>query len=200
VDSESGLVYLRARYYDPKTGRFLSPDPHPGSAGEPASQHAYTYAQNNPVRYTDPTGRSVYDNPLPSPDPDSPIARVRRYGPMDPDECARFAPDPRRCDALFNAAGPCDNISNCGTPPASNPGRCFTGASFNYHFYNHGLGVTINFSGYTRCTVKVRYLSISVTLMLTHALVHLPKAPRIHPVTIVMLLKGLAAFRSAHWA
>jgi RHS repeat-associated protein len=58
-DAESGLIYLRARYYDPTTGRFLSKDPVRGSAWRPASQHAYVYALNNPVRYRDPRGREA---------------------------------------------------------------------------------------------------------------------------------------------
>jgi RHS repeat-associated protein len=29
-DPETGLIYLRARYYEPETGRFLNRDPHPG--------------------------------------------------------------------------------------------------------------------------------------------------------------------------
>lgn len=45
----TGLQYLRARYYDPQTGRFLSRDPLPGG-------HPYAYAGNNPVRYVDPSG------------------------------------------------------------------------------------------------------------------------------------------------
>jgi RHS repeat-associated protein len=36
-DGESGLIYLRARYYDPKTGRFLSKDRVRGSLRRPAS-------------------------------------------------------------------------------------------------------------------------------------------------------------------
>jgi RHS repeat-associated protein len=62
-DGESGLVYLRARFYDPRTGRFLSKDPMRGSASIPTSQHAYTYARNNPGRWTDPTGREVCASP-----------------------------------------------------------------------------------------------------------------------------------------
>jgi RHS repeat-associated protein len=58
VDAESGFVYLRARYYDPTTGLFLSPDPLPGRASDPTSQHAYLYARNNPLRWTDPTGQN----------------------------------------------------------------------------------------------------------------------------------------------
>jgi RHS repeat-associated protein len=50
-DSESGLYYLRARYYDPTTGQFLSVDPAVGSTHSP-----FGYAGNNPLASTDPTG------------------------------------------------------------------------------------------------------------------------------------------------
>ena len=40
----SGLIYLRARYYEPGTGRFVSADPFGGFAGDPSSQNAYAYA------------------------------------------------------------------------------------------------------------------------------------------------------------
>ncbi|MEX0800041.1 MAG: RHS repeat-associated core domain-containing protein [Dehalococcoidia bacterium] len=53
---DGGLYYLRARYYDPQTGRFLSRDPFPGYAEKPATQHPYAYALNNPCNYADPTG------------------------------------------------------------------------------------------------------------------------------------------------
>jgi RHS repeat-associated protein len=53
TDAESGLVYLRARYYDPTTGRFLSKDPVRGG------RHAYVYARNNPLRYRDRSGREA---------------------------------------------------------------------------------------------------------------------------------------------
>ncbi|MEO6197203.1 MAG: RHS repeat-associated core domain-containing protein [Dehalococcoidia bacterium] len=45
----TGLYYLRARYYDPSLGRFLTADP--VMAG-----HPYVYADNNPVNRVDPTG------------------------------------------------------------------------------------------------------------------------------------------------
>jgi RHS repeat-associated protein len=60
-DAESGLIYLRARSYDPKTGRFLTTDPVRGSVRRPATQHAYVYALNNPLRYRDPRGREAGD-------------------------------------------------------------------------------------------------------------------------------------------
>jgi RHS repeat-associated protein len=55
-DAEAGLLYLRVRYYDPMMGRFLSEDTKPGIAYQPKSLHIYTYAWNNPVLLTDPSG------------------------------------------------------------------------------------------------------------------------------------------------
>ena len=55
----TGLQYLRARYYDPRTATFLSRDPaigaYPTLSG---SWNGYTYAHGNPVMYTDPYGLS----------------------------------------------------------------------------------------------------------------------------------------------
>lgn len=58
-DAESGLYYLRARYYEPKVGRFLSRDPIAGDERRPLSLHKYLYAYGNPVNLTDPSGLSV---------------------------------------------------------------------------------------------------------------------------------------------
>ncbi|MBF2067245.1 MAG: putative Ig domain-containing protein [Calothrix sp. C42_A2020_038] len=55
-DGTTGLDYLRARYYDPSLGRFISKDAYAGTITDPYSQHDYQYAHANPVRYTDPTG------------------------------------------------------------------------------------------------------------------------------------------------
>ena len=57
-DSDLGLYYLRARYYNPATGRFLSRDPYDGSTILPASLHRYLYASGNPVNRIDPRGRA----------------------------------------------------------------------------------------------------------------------------------------------
>ncbi|TDR38772.1 RHS repeat-associated protein [Tahibacter aquaticus] len=56
-DTESGLYYAKARYYDPATGRFNTEDPEAGKDMEPPSLHRYLYAYANPTAYVDPTGR-----------------------------------------------------------------------------------------------------------------------------------------------
>jgi RHS repeat-associated protein len=55
-DRSSGLMYLRARYYDPATGRFLSPDAFSGTDQLPLSLNKYLYALADPVNDSDPSG------------------------------------------------------------------------------------------------------------------------------------------------
>ena len=84
LDTETGLYYYGARYLDPKTSRWLSGDPAmgeyipsapvndearkrngnlPGMGGvfNHVNLHAYHYAGNNPVKYTDPDGTDHSD-------------------------------------------------------------------------------------------------------------------------------------------
>jgi RHS repeat-associated protein len=58
-DADLGLYYLRARYYNPTTGRFLSRDPEAGKAKVPVTLHKYLYAGGDPVNAIDPTGRDA---------------------------------------------------------------------------------------------------------------------------------------------
>jgi len=55
-DSETGLYYLRARYYDSYVGRFISEDTFGGFEHNPLSLNRYTYCYNDPIQYVDPTG------------------------------------------------------------------------------------------------------------------------------------------------
>jgi len=58
-DKESGFYYLRARYYDPGVGRFISEDTYKGQVDNPLSLNRYTYVHNNPLKYVDPTGNAA---------------------------------------------------------------------------------------------------------------------------------------------
>lgn len=55
-DSESGLYYAHARYYNPRLGRFMSTDPLSGSTQYPQTQNRYAYVTNAPSCFTDPSG------------------------------------------------------------------------------------------------------------------------------------------------
>jgi len=65
-DTESGSDYFEARYYGSGMGRFLSPDPSGlfyADPSNPQSLNLYSYAQNNPLKNTDPDGlRCVWDD------------------------------------------------------------------------------------------------------------------------------------------
>lgn len=56
-DPNLGFIYLRARYLNPNSGRFLSRDSYAGNVFDPASLHKYTYGGNDPVNHSDPTGQ-----------------------------------------------------------------------------------------------------------------------------------------------
>jgi RHS repeat-associated protein len=57
-DSETGLYFYRARYYDPQVGRFISKDPIGFNGGDVV---LYGYVQNNPVNWGDPWGLDRYN-------------------------------------------------------------------------------------------------------------------------------------------
>ena len=55
------LYYLRARYYDPDLGRFLTQDPSSGKTRDPQTLNKYAYALDNPVLYIDISGLSAVE-------------------------------------------------------------------------------------------------------------------------------------------
>ena len=60
---QSGLIYLRARYYDPTLARFMTSDRWQGTLWTPCTLNRFSYVQNNPVTLSDPSGLHV---PYPS--------------------------------------------------------------------------------------------------------------------------------------
>ncbi len=72
IDEATGLIYMGSRYLDPKTGRFIQPDPvglvdpATGKVNQemllnPQRQNRYVYGLNNPYRYVDPDGKVPKD-------------------------------------------------------------------------------------------------------------------------------------------
>ncbi|MET9039139.1 RHS repeat-associated core domain-containing protein [Streptomyces mirabilis] len=74
-DPTSGITYIGAREYDPNSGRFISVDPVLDTS-DPQSLNGYTYADNNPVTDSDPTGLWLDDG--------SGHNEPRSEGPSDP--------------------------------------------------------------------------------------------------------------------
>src|SRR5699024_3141644 len=93
-DPDTGLVYMQARYYDPKIGRFLSPDPVTFSPNQPQHFNRYWYGNGNPYKYTDPTGKDGWNfvfNPTMTP------AQMQTYAQMSAahDQINAVASDPK---------------------------------------------------------------------------------------------------------
>jgi len=60
LDPNLGFYYLRARYYQQASGRFISTDPELGNVFEPMSLHRYLYTHSDPVNHRDPSGREEF--------------------------------------------------------------------------------------------------------------------------------------------
>jgi len=58
-DDEIGLINMNARMYDAKLGRFLSPDTFVQFPYSTQGMNRYTYVNNNPISYTDPSGHFI---------------------------------------------------------------------------------------------------------------------------------------------
>jgi len=58
-DPDLGLYYLRARYFNPVSGRFLSRDSADGVPTDPTTLHKYLYASASPINGFDPSGHNT---------------------------------------------------------------------------------------------------------------------------------------------
>ena len=56
LDATSGLYFMGARCYDPELGRFISPDTIVPDSFDPQTLNRYSYARNNPILFSDPSG------------------------------------------------------------------------------------------------------------------------------------------------
>jgi RHS repeat-associated protein len=63
-DDTAKLSYLSIRWYDPSIGRFLEEDTFEGELKNPLSLNPYTYAHNDPIAYSDPTGNFAFLIPV----------------------------------------------------------------------------------------------------------------------------------------
>ena len=58
-DGDTGLYYLRSRYYDPVSCRFVNADKYVSTGQGQLGHNMFAYCNNNPVRYDDPTGTKL---------------------------------------------------------------------------------------------------------------------------------------------
>jgi RHS repeat-associated protein len=77
TDTETGFQYLRARYYEPATGQFLTRDPLAS-----LTRSAFGYAKSNPLNSADPTGLCVASSVTGNPECDQWLKQIAKlmYG------------------------------------------------------------------------------------------------------------------------
>jgi RHS repeat-associated protein len=103
-DSETGLYYYRARYYDPNPGRFISEDP----VGLRAGPNMYAYVQNNSPKFTDPIGLTKTCTPQGDPLRISDWGRWKNGPPI--------PKGPWQFNGVFAAAGGDEGVAGFGFP------------------------------------------------------------------------------------
>jgi RHS repeat-associated protein len=101
-EAYSQLLFLRARYYEPEIGLFLSKDSWPGNMKQPVTLHGWVYGQNNPIIYVDPTGHQDIPSSLCPCSPSGKywkfvgIYRITPYGHAVHEKFAKVAADQNR--------------------------------------------------------------------------------------------------------
>ncbi|MBK9260810.1 MAG: type IV secretion protein Rhs, partial [Polyangiaceae bacterium] len=106
---EFGLVNMKGRFFDPRTGRFLSTDPIIANVYNGQSFNVYSYVWNNPLAFVDPSGFNGEGIVHQPPYPDIPLPA----DPITPSDEFRAEQDARRHAPQREADG-------VGAKPASN--------------------------------------------------------------------------------
>ena len=100
-DEETGFYYLKSRYYDPETCRFISADVLLSTGQGVLGHNCYAYCRNNPVNRFDSLG--ISDEPIIiiiPPSPDSAIVIQPPY----PDDCFVYLPKDLKRKTILNRA------------------------------------------------------------------------------------------------
>ncbi|MEV7996634.1 polymorphic toxin-type HINT domain-containing protein [Streptomyces sp. NPDC086077] len=116
-DVATGLTHLGAREYDPATGRFLSVDPIMDLT-DPQQINGYTYGNNNPLTFSDPSG--LYCDGCSADNPDSVWAPGNGHGPG----CTTYAcySDDGQ-DILYYTGGVKSNDQGTAKKSSTSPGK-----------------------------------------------------------------------------
>lgn len=113
-DSESGLMYYWARYYNPTTGRFLQIDP---QGVDQEIHNLYAYVESDPINYVDPYGEIRFpwpkprpkppSKPNPGPDPKGKGGNQESKGNPDPQRICKLSRPPVPPGGFGNPCSPC---------------------------------------------------------------------------------------------
>ncbi|MFE1630924.1 RHS repeat-associated core domain-containing protein [Brevibacillus reuszeri] len=129
-DEKTGFYYLRARYYDPKVGRFISEDTYKGAVDNPLSLNRYAYVSNNPLRFVDPSGHVACEGAIGGCNKESAGGKYYKdIRDLTPEEQIQILEDPRYSDGdkirvgLLMFARTIGLVNGGGVPVATNASR-----------------------------------------------------------------------------